>query len=270
MWECEWNEIKLQIEPNEVEYYEEVSENIITDREMFYGGRTEVFCPHVEADEDHSLDYIHVCSLYSTVCARDELPTGHLTRYFDYEAERQNIVYVKIIQIVSLAMFDVISFQIQTILLPSHTDGKLLFDVRPKTGVWLTEEIYLAMRHGYTIETIYEIFHFDANIRSNTFVKGYMSYIFRQKQQAEGWKKARCSSENLTEEEKDAAICRLQAENPDKLPMRKEMVLRNDVKLQVAKIYLNCLWGKFGQSPDQTLTKSVYGFEEFQKLLLGF
>ena len=44
-------------------------------------------------------------------------------------------------------------------LLPSHTDGKLLFDVRPKTGVWFTEEIYLAMRRGYTIQTIYEIFY---------------------------------------------------------------------------------------------------------------
>ena len=270
IWECEWNEMKLQIDPNEVKYYEELSENIITDREMFYGGRTEVFCPHVQADEEHSLDYIDVCSLYPTVCARDELPIGHPTFYFGYEAERQRYRLCKDHpdRIFGYVRCHIIPNTNDYIgLLPSHTDGKLLFDVRPKTGVWFTEEIYLAMRRGYTIQTIYEIFHFDANNRSNTFMKGYMSYFFRQKQEAEGWKKAGCSSENPTEDEKDAAICRLQAENPDMLPMRKEMVLKNDVKRQVAKIYLNCLWGKFGQSPEQTLTKAVYGFEDFQKLL---
>jgi len=270
MWECEWNEMKLQINAEKIEYYEELSANIITDREMFYGGRTEVFCPHVEADEDYSLDYIDVCSLYPTVCARDELPIGHPIRYFGYEAENQRHRLCKnhpdrIFGYVRCRIIPNTNDYIG--LLPLHTDGKLLFDVRPKTGVWFTEELYLAMRQGYIIETIYEIFHFDDQNRSCNYMKGYMSYFFRQKQEAEGWKKAGCSSENPSDEEKEAAIRRLQAENPDMLPMRKEMVLKNDVKRQVAKIYLNCLWGKFGQSPEQTNSTTVYGLEAFSSLL---
>jgi hypothetical protein len=270
IWECEWNEIKQTISYSKLQRYEALAEYLILDREMFYGGRTEVFCPYVKADETHSLDYIDVCSLYPTVCARDELPIGHPTRYFGRNAEQQrhrlsNHHSHRIFGFVRCKIIPNTNDNIG--LLPSHTDGKLLFDVRPKTGTWFTEELYLAVSQGYVIEEIYEIFHFDSNNRSNTYMKGYMSYFFRQKQEAEGWVKAGCSSETPSDEEKNEAIQRLYDENPDMLPMRKENVQKNDVKRQVAKIYLNCLWGKFGQSPEQTQSKNVYGFEDFQKLL---
>ena len=48
--------------------------------------------------------------------------------------------------------------------------------------------------------------------------------------------------------------------------MRKEKVKVNPVMRQLAKLYLNCLWGKFGQSTDATHQKKIFGYSEFLQL----
>ena len=72
MWECFWSEIR---DSYVTEYEKEVC-NIFLDRELFFGGRTEVFQPYCEIDNNHVLEYHDVTSLYPFVCSHRELPIG--------------------------------------------------------------------------------------------------------------------------------------------------------------------------------------------------
>jgi hypothetical protein len=95
------------------------------------------------------------------------------------------------------------------------------------------------MSQGYEVLQIYEILDFDHFNRSCNYMKGYMSFFLRMKQEAEGWKKANASSDNPTEDEKEKCIDDLYTLNGNVARMRKELVQKNDVQRQVAKIYLN-------------------------------
>jgi hypothetical protein len=48
--------------------------------------------------------------------------------------------------------------------------------------------------------------------------------------------------------------------------MRKDNVQKNDVQRQIAKIYLNCLWGKYAQSSIDSVNKNIYGYSQFSKI----
>ena len=88
-----------------------------------------------------------------------------------------------------------------------------MFDLLPKKGTWFSEEIYLAMSQGYEVLDVYEILDFDHLNRSSNYMKGYMSFFIRMKQESEGWKKANATSENPSDEEKEKCIDELYALN---------------------------------------------------------
>jgi hypothetical protein len=48
--------------------------------------------------------------------------------------------------------------------------------------------------------------------------------------------------------------------------MRKDNVQKNDVQRQIAKIYLNCLWGKYAQSSIDSVNQNIYGCSQFSKI----
>ena len=48
--------------------------------------------------------------------------------------------------------------------------------------------------------------------------------------------------------------------------MRKDLVQKNDVQRQIAKIYLNCFWGKYAQSSIDSVNKNIYGYSQFSKM----
>ena len=264
IWECEW---KAAYQPTD---YEQELSNIILDRdELFYGGRTEVFSPYFTANTTEKIEYHDVCSLYPTVCSHDVLPIKYPRRYFGDKAKEQ-------MHRISLSHPDPIFGYIRCKvrpnphdilgLLPHRGDGKLVFDLQEKIGTWFTEEIYLAMSQGYIILEVYEILHWSAENRSNNYFKGYMSFFLRMKQEAEGWKKAGASDESPTDEVKQHCIEDLYQLNGNMARMRSEYVEKNDVRRQTAKIYLNCLWGKFAQNSEQESQQIIYGFHQFHKL----
>jgi hypothetical protein len=72
-------------------------------------------------------------------------------------------------------------------LLASREDCKLRFGLEPKIGVWFIDEIYLAMKNGYIVDEIYQIYHWDVHNRSQDYMKGYMSFFLQGKQESDGW-----------------------------------------------------------------------------------
>ena len=264
MWECDW---KQQYQPTE--YDEDLSDIILDRHELFYGGRTEVFSPYANDTAENSIQYHDVCSLYPTVCSHDILPTGFPTRFFGLHArsqmDRLNPAHPD-------AIFGYVRCHVRPNptdrigLLPEHKNNKLIFDLTEKKGTWFTEELYLAMSQGYQVLDIYEILDFNQHNRSNNYMKGYMSFFLRMKQESEGWKKANSSSETPSDEEKERCINELFELNGNLARMRKDNVQKNDVQRQIAKIYLNCLWGKYAQSSVDSVNKNIYGYSQFSKI----
>ena len=259
MWECDFKREHEFSERNE-----RLCE-LIQDRNFFFGGRTEVFSCFARSTETHSLQHLDVTSMYPYVCSKKRLPLGHPTRYFGttIQVERLNPSHPD-------AYFGYIRCWVIPLptcvlgLLPQVSDqGKLEFNCHPKHGVWFSEELYFAMRHGYQVTDIYEVFHFDEHNRSEEYMRGYMSFFLRQKQEADGWKKAGASSESPDREEQERIVERLYIENGDMGRMRAAQVQKNPVKRALAKLFLNCLWGKFAQDITVSERKIIYNYQDW-------
>ena len=261
-WSCEVDDLR----EDEIELG-----NIMKERDCFYGGRTEAFAPytHAKREDGRQIKYKDVCSLYPYVCARKRLPTGvpeHLCG--------QNVNRERLVPDAPDAYFGFVKCRI----IPSREDilgllprreestGRLEFPLDPWIGCFGTEELCLAVRNGYEIGEIYEVYHWSEEESSDTLLRGYVSFFLRMKQEAEGWRKLGASSDNPTEEEKDEVIERVFVENGHIARIRKDLMEKNPTKRQLAKIFLNSLWGKFCQKPHKEHFVTIHGYQQFIKI----
>jgi hypothetical protein len=244
--------------------------DIMKERDCFYGGRTEAFSPYTKADPDEEIKYQDVCSLYPFICAFKELPIGIPTHISGIHIDRERLLNTT----AEDKYFGFIRCQVipnrQQILglLPRRdpTSGRLEFPLDPWTGCFGTEELRLAIDNGYQIGEIYEVYHWDKEERSDTALRGYISFFLRMKQESEGWKKLGASSENPSEDEKDIIVEKIYRENGCIARVRKQNVGKNPTKRQLAKIFLNSLWGKFCQKPHKEYFVTIHGYQQFQKI----
>jgi hypothetical protein len=256
VWECDWKNQNISFN----EYQTELC-NIILDREMIFGGRSKVFQPYGESDEFNSIQYHDVTSLYPTICTHDELPIGFPIRYFGLSAQQQlpRLHPQHPQRIFGYVRCKVLPSTTDRLgLLPCRKENKLMFDLYPKIGTWFADELYFAKFHGCRILEIYEILHWNENARSRDYMKGYMSFFLRQKQEAEGW-----PNHIITNEQKLQFIEYLYMMNGNVAKMRSNKVNKNPVLRQLAKLYLNCLWGKFGQSPMSQRQEYIHNTSHF-------
>ena len=252
--------------------YEVQLGEVMKEREMFYGGRTEVFSPYVNVElfPETKLQYHDVCSLYPYVCAFKELPTGHpesflgsdidIARLTDLEHPDRYFGYIRCT--VEPNRRDVLG------LLPFRdpVSGRLEFPLHPMTGSWGTQELELAIRAGYQITNVFEVLHWSKEERSDTLLRGYVSFFLRMKQEAEGWIKLGATSENPSDEEKANLVARVFRENGHIAHIRPDKVAKNPVKRQMAKLFLNSLWGKFCQKPHSENYVVINGYQQFASL----
>jgi hypothetical protein len=249
--------------------YEEELGRVIQDREMFKGGRTEVFSAFINADHypNDEIKYHDVCSLYPYVCAFTELPIGNHEHYcglaidrdrlFDSVSDNRYVGYVRCR--VKPNVRDRLG------LLPFHDpdSGRLEFPLHEMTGTWGTEELRLAYENGYEIMEMYEVMHWPPAERSNTVMRGYVSFFLRMKQEAEGWKKLGASCDLPEYEEQLQLVEHLFQQNGGIARIRPELVRKDPVNRQLAKLYLNSLWGKFCQKPHTDHYTTIHGYSEF-------
>jgi len=236
---------------------------VMEDRSFFYGGRTEVFASYCKAESGHTIIHRDVCSLYPYVCAKGLLPKGHCQvlsgRFVSLEKllAREYYGFVKCHVIPNRE--DVIG------LLPAKDEKshRLVFDLKPKVGEWHTSELYLAMDNGYVVDRVYQVYHWREEDRSDSLFRGYVQHFLREKQQADGWKKAGASTENPDDYEQAVIIQRLFEENGDMARMVPENVKTNDVARAKAKNFLNSLWGKFTQSTRFSHFAEINGAKEY-------
>ncbi|XP_062615872.1 uncharacterized protein LOC134277560 [Saccostrea cucullata] len=239
-------------------------------REALYGGRTNatrLYC------EEGDMRYVDVCSLYPYVLKHRPFPLGHpeiITDDFQDVRSYFGLIHCRVLP--PRGLFHPV--------LPYRTGGKLLFPLcrtcaqqqdstsqhpcqhadreRSLTGTLVTCELHKALDMGYTLEQTYEVWHFKE--RSQDLFKDYIDTFLKIKQEASGFP-SECKT---SEQEQDYIREVLYKEGfmMDILSIKKNPVLRT-----IAKLFLNCLWGKFAQRLLLPKVRYLDEVEELHQLL---
>jgi len=105
-----------------------------------------------------------------------------------------------------------------------HKDGERMIE-----GTYTTVEILKAIKMGYELIAIHQVYHFQA--KSKNLFDGYMKTFLKMKYEASGW------GEELSEEEKNAKIAKIR--ETDGIEINKDKVQDNPGLRTIAKLLLN-------------------------------
>jgi hypothetical protein len=254
-------------------------------RQAFAGGRTETFITKfnaVEANvasghgvaEDYTLDCsggpreeqlrktgwrmlgADFTSLSPTVQYYDAYPTGVPTYHSNTQPKRSvsDLLSDAEISKMRLLCVDVTPPPAnvrhkQIPVLWEKVDGKLLFayfDIKHK---WYTDiELREAQAKGYTITDCHEYVEWPS-FRVGLF-KDYVQKFLKIKHEAKGWPR-----QGMTEEEQKEHIATIKEH--DGVELDPDLVKKNKGLYSCAKIFLNCLWGKYAQKPAEEMTRAI-------------
>ena len=217
-------------------------------RDAFYGGRTETINVYKKPKENEILRYYDICSLYPAVQLFDNYPIGHPIKILSPKTYNNSwFGFIKCKILAPKKLFHPV--------LPIKANGKLTFSLcyecsknqinkcfhdeksRSIIGTWTTIEIEKALEKGYKILEIYEVHHFEE--KSNDLFKHYIEKHMKIKLES--------SVDNTSfkidlEKQKYINEAKIMGINLDE-----KCFSKNPGKKAIAKIFLNSLWGKFGQ-----------------------
>lgn len=269
LWECDFTK------SFEIKKYKKIWKREVVmplnPRDAFYGGRTNATKLLYTCRKSNKIRYIDVCSLYPTVQFYDYYPVGHPNKIFNpdyYDRNWYGLIKCKVLPPRGL----------YHPVLPVKThmgkSEKLLFPLcytcaktkiqkcnhsdqeRAIIGTWTTDEVNIAIKKGYHIEKIYEVWNF--NEKSNQLFKEYVKDFMKLKLETSAWK----GDFKTVEDYIDAVKRKLD------ISLEKDKIQDNPGKRAVAKICLNSLWGKFGQRQNLSKTEYVTDIRRFYEILL--
>ena len=264
IWECTWKEMVR----NSSEIQEFIDnhcvdiEDPLEPKDAFKGGRTECFQAFYECAEDEVIKYLDVTSLYPWVMARKALPVGKPVIHRDMSLMPNPATIDGLVKCKILPPKD-----LDIPILPFNANGRLLFDLCSKCmeesqvedcthtdeeraiiGTFCSPEIHKALERGYTILKTYEIYEFQ--MQEGVFQE-YVNTFLQMKQEASGF-----PSSCTTEEEKRKYIEDYARE--ESITLDYDKIEHNPGLRYIAKIFLNSLFGKWGQRTDLSQTKIVF------------
>ena len=186
-------------------------------RDSFFGGRTNAVKLHYKAKEDEKIQYYDFTSLYPWTNKYCRYPVGHPTIITDDFQDLSNYFGLAKIKVLPPR-------KLYHPVLPYRSRGKLKFPLcrtcadtekqcdctcsemeRAITGTWCTPEIQMAVRKGYKIVKIYEVYHFEQSSQYDPMLgKGglfaeYVNTFLKIKQEASGFPTG-CDSEESKRE----------------------------------------------------------------------
>ena len=258
IWECQWK--KLMQENEEVKRVVSELETVdpLVPRDAFFGGRTGAVSLFHEVDSGEQIHYMDVTSLYPWVNKTCKYPLSHPDIYTRVPVQDFSLYF-------GLAKVDILPPpDLFHPVLPFRCGGKLTFPLcaacvreqqplpmlkrtrscnhpreqRLLRGTWCTPEIKEAMRMGYELKAVHEVWHFQES--ASGLFESYVNTWLKIKTEASGWP-AKCT----TEEEKRSFIERF--EEKEGIRLEYGNVKPNPGLKATAKLMLNSFWGKFGQ-----------------------
>ncbi|XP_062828202.1 uncharacterized protein LOC134292300 [Anolis carolinensis] len=272
IWEHEWrNMVKTDLEVQA--YLAKASfPEPLKPRDALFGGRTNAICLYYKPKDGESVKYYDFTSLYPYVNKTKEYPLGHpeiIYKDFKPLSNYFGLVKAKVFPPRNL-YFPV---------LPSRISGKLMFvlcstcaearhldpcdhtdEERALIGTWCTIELNVAIEKGYKVVEIYEVWHFEH--RSADLFSGYIKMHLRQKQEASGYPQWCVSKQDKSKYIRDYHA-------REGVRLRRNKIAVNPAKRQIAKLFLNSLWGKFGQRTNLPVTQVLRDPEDFFQILFS-
>ena len=272
IWECEWREEKKKDSVKQVTN-EIFIKSRLRPRDAFKGGRVETGRLIWNIEDSAfglGLEYVDICSLYPTVNCHEFYPVAHpdvITCNFDYSLES----YFGLVQCSVIAPKSLLHA-----VLPVHANGKLIFPLcrtcaekfqvdtcfhtdceRELHGVWVSEELKLAIREGYKITKVYCVHNFKR--KSKDLFSSYIKTFFKLKLTSSK------RPDGETPEEFESFVSELKAK--DGIEVSKEEFHENPGVRSIAKLCCNCFWGRLGMRDSFPKVSLVYSLDKLLKLM---
>ena len=134
-----------------------------------------------------------------------------------------------------------------------HTDEQ-----RALTGTWCSPELKKAVKLGYQVQYIYEVWHFEETCEG--LFRDYVNTWLKIKQEASGW-----PAGVKTEEQRQAYIADYYKHEGIQLDYAK--IEHNPGLRTLAKMMLNSMWGKIGQRLNKTQVQEFDDPQAFHQFL---
>ena len=249
-------------------------------KDALFGVRTGLSCSYYKAKKNEWVDYIDFTSLYPSINKYGTYLVGHQTimknpvdqdihSYFgaakvDILAPEKLFPPVLPMKIGDKFMFTLCATCAKEQLdhpwyqrtnMCSHSDEE-----RTMTGTWCTEELKMAVRKGYTIFQIHEVWHGPESQTKTGLFAPYVKKFLKAKQESSGW-----PSDCVTDEQKEAYIAEYEAH--EGVLLDKDKIMVNPGRKAVAKVMLNSFWGKFCEADNKPQTRTLQNASDWDKLM---
>ena len=136
---------------------------------------------------------------------------------------------------------------------------------RSWVGTYFTDELNLALSHGYRVDKLIGVWHWDDDQWTDQHFKEYVNTFVRMKTEATGWKKEILEADD-PEKAKDEFI---EAYRKKDIHLRKNKIKFNPGLRTLSKDCANNLWGRLGLRPNMSKVEVVSEPTRLYKMLAG-
>ena len=136
---------------------------------------------------------------------------------------------------------------------------------RSLTGTWVSIELREALRRGYKLIDVMEIWDYKTDVYDPVKNKGgpfvlYINQFLKMKQEASGFPSG-CTTDEAKDEYVESYF------KKEKIRLDKSNIASNPGRRALAKLMLNSFWGKFGQRENQSQTIILHEIDKLFALL---
>ena len=252
IWECEFDKMVKTDEKMRTHLESVDFEDPLECRDALFGGRTNAIKLSHKAENGEKIKYVDVCSLYPYVNKYGTYPVGSHEVITNPKGTIHDYFGVAKVKVIAPK-------KMYLPVLPYRYDGKLQFPLchtcvveqnkgeckhtdneRAMTGTWVTSELEVAIKEGYKIEKIYEVWHYknksqyDKEKKYGGIFSEYVNTFLKIKQECSGW-----PAWVKSEEDKDRFIDEYYKAGGVKLD--KEKICHNPGLRALSKLSLNSL-----------------------------
>ncbi|CAB3985445.1 DNA polymerase, partial [Paramuricea clavata] len=279
-WECEYiQECSLSrntiLELGHVKYFTYINLN---PRDALFGGRTSPAVLFYDVgDSEEKVRYYDFTSLYPFVQKKYRYPTKHpeITRGVDKCAQLNVSQIFGLIKCKILAPFTMLfpvlpirleklTFALCTTCARNQCDECTHDDEqRALYGTWTSVEVHAALKHGYKILAIYEVYHYP---HSAKIFDLYVDTFMKLKQESSGMPRQCIKDDGSIDDVKLQAYIQEYADH-EQIYLDASKIGHNPGQRTVMKALLNSLWGKLAQNEDTTVVSFLDDFDDLLQLV---
>jgi len=280
IWECQWDQNLKDDKSLKIFCLETAIRPALKPRDALFGGRTTAAKVYHKCSENKRILYFDVTSLYPFVQKIRPYPLG------------APIIITEVNTLDISNYFGLIQCQVLPPrkllfpILPTRISDKLLFVLCLKCGVekkdncvhsekersiegtWVTEEVKLALKHGYLVKKIFSVWHwekieqYDDETKTGGLFTQYVNTFLKIKQENSGF-----PSWCKNEEDKMKYIDDYQKYEGIQLDIKKICV--NEGLRSISKFLLNSMWGRYCLQTNKIKYAMISSLKELYNYLLN-